>query len=62
MVDPALLLIAAAGFSVMWWRHVRAGPRDALAVIEEALDIAVHVARHEAEARGQSVEPLHLLY
>ena len=61
-MDPTIFLLAAAGFSIMWWRHLRTRPALEAAAIDEALDIAVHVARHEAKARAQSVEPLHLLY
>src|SRR5262245_33011584 len=60
-VDEALYLLAAATIGVMWFRALRP-PREHEPIFDEALEIAIHVGRHEARARTQQVEPVHLLY
>lgn len=63
------LAVTAASAGAAWWLAMRQGRtavRAALRAAEQAFDedagIAIHVARHEAETRGQRPSTLHLLY
>jgi ATP-dependent Clp protease adaptor protein ClpS len=61
-VDAVIYLVTAAGLGVMWWRLIRPprGPR--VAPFDEAAEIALHVAGHEAAARSQHLEAAHVLH
>ncbi len=63
------LAMTAASAGAAWWLAMRQGrtaARAALRAAERAFDedagIAIHVARHEADTRGQPPSTLHLLY
>lgn len=63
------LAMTAASAGAAWWLAMRQGRtavRAALQAAERAFDedagIAIHVARHEADTRGQPPSTLHLLY
>jgi ATP-dependent Clp protease adaptor protein ClpS len=58
-------IVVASGFAVMWWQHLRrrGKPRQLRApVVDEQLEIALHVAVHEASTRHQAIQPIHLVY
>jgi ATP-dependent Clp protease adaptor protein ClpS len=62
LADVGYIAIVVAGFGAYWWRHVRpmwTRPPDPLAA---DADVAVHVAQHEAVARGQALSSVHVLY
>jgi ATP-dependent Clp protease adapter protein ClpS len=54
----------AGGFGLMWWQRIRLNRRLDPSRLELAEDgeIALHLARHEAESRDQPLAPLHILY
>jgi ATP-dependent Clp protease adaptor protein ClpS len=57
-------LLLFAGFAAMWLQHARRwqkqlGPAPTWS---EDLEVALHLASHEAESRGQRVSTVHLLY
>jgi len=61
-VEEALYLLAAATIGAMWLRALRPRRGRGEPVFDESLEIAIHVGVHEAGARKQRVEPVHLLY
>ncbi|HKE20361.1 MAG TPA: ATP-dependent Clp protease adaptor ClpS [Kofleriaceae bacterium] len=64
MDDLIYFALSAAGAATFWWRYRRragAGPKSLPAAQDEELEIALHVAAHEARARGQPLLPQHLL-
>jgi ATP-dependent Clp protease adaptor protein ClpS len=61
-VEPGFFLVAALGLGVLVWRRLRGAPPPGRPAMDDALDVAVHVAFHEANVRCHSIEPLHLFY
>jgi ATP-dependent Clp protease adapter protein ClpS len=64
--DLLYYAVSAAGAAVFWWRYRRrrAGSHPRLRPHElrdEEMEIVMHVAGHEAKARGQSILVEHLL-
>lgn len=63
MADVGYIAIVVAGFGAYWLRHMRARPRNLVReLFAPDAEVALHVARHEAEARGQELSSLHVLY
>lgn len=64
-MDPVLFsLLLAAGFGAMWWQHhirwrKQLGP---MPTWNDEVEIALHLASHEAASRGQIVSGVHLVY
>lgn len=63
-VDALLLsLAAAAGAGALWWyQRPRRAPRALESAFDADAEVALHVADHEARARGQAIGSLHVLY
>lgn len=64
MADVGYIAIVVAGFGAYWWRHIRP-VRQRVAidhVFTPDAEVALHVATHEATARGQEMSSLHVLY
>jgi ATP-dependent Clp protease adaptor protein ClpS len=59
-----LALAAAAGASALWWHQARTQRQLGPGAPRFATDaeVAIHVARHEAQARGHAVSSVHVLY
>jgi ATP-dependent Clp protease adapter protein ClpS len=64
VADVGYIAIVVAGFGAYWWRHLRhARPRRALRpLFAPDAEVALHVATHEATARGQELSSIHVLY
>src|SRR5687768_5570243 len=63
LVEAVLLaLAAAAGAGALWWQQSRPRRFALDTVFEPDADVALHVASHEAQSRGQAVASLHVLY
>lgn len=64
LADVGYIAIVVAGFGAYWWRHLRhARPRRALRpLFAPDAEVALHVATHEASARGQELSSIHVLY
>ncbi len=63
MADVGYIAIVVAGFGAYWWRHMRPRGRTALReVFAPDAEIALHVAMHEATARGHELSSIDLLY
>jgi ATP-dependent Clp protease adapter protein ClpS len=64
--DLLYYAVSAAGAAAFWWRYRRrrSGPRASFApreLSDEAMEIVMHVAGHEARARSQAILVEHLL-
>jgi ATP-dependent Clp protease adaptor protein ClpS len=64
VADVGYIAIVVAGFGAYWWRHLRqARPRKApRTLFAPDAEVALHVATHEATARGQELSSIHVLY
>jgi len=63
VADVGYIAIVVAGFGAYWWRHMRAmRPRPARTYFAPDVEVALHVASHEATVRGQELSSLHVLY
>lgn len=62
-VDPVTIALVTAGMGVLWWRHLRqAAPPQIAEVVDGDAEVALHVASHEAQTRGEPLGALHILY
>jgi len=63
VVDPVTIALVTASMGVLWWRHLRhAAPPPMAEVFDGDAEVVLHVATHEAHARGEPLCSLHLLY
>ena len=63
MADVGYIAVVVAGFGALWWRHLRARPREAASdLFTPDAEVALHVAIHEATSRRQRLSSLHVLY
>lgn len=67
MPDLGYIALVAAGFGAYWWQHVRPYRARTLPPASETftpeVEVALHVANHEATSRGhEHLSSLHLLY
>ena len=64
-MDPVLFsLLLAAGFAAMWWQHHTRWRRQLgpMPTWSDEVEIALHLASHEAASRGQVVGADHVVY
>lgn len=64
VADVGYIALVVAGFGAYWWRHLR--PMRTRSSVRELFapdaEVALHVATHEASARGQELSSIHVLY
>jgi len=65
-VDPVVFALVAAGMSAMFWRHLRVHQHREVRALgtafESDAEVVLHVATHEARARGALPTSVHILY